>query len=207
MENSFSFWKNLFFVIIFFTLTPVALLTSLFSLVSLSKVSQKNTAPVAAAFDLTAQTPTSGVKVFASLPVDFHSVSGYPEVSDARAQIIKQYLEKYNSPLSPYSDHIVAAADQYKIDFRLTTAIARQESNLCKLIPPESFNCWGWGIHSAGTLGFSSFEEGINAVTMGLASNYIYQGLNTPEKIMAKYTPLSDGSWARAVTQFLSEME
>lgn len=206
MENPFSFWKNLFFVIIFFTITPITLVTSLFSLVSLSGTGNKVIAQNQI-YDIETRPTISGVKVFASLPVDFHSVSGFPQTADARSEIVKQYLNKYNSPLAPYAGYIVAAADEYKIDFRLTTAIARQESNLCKLIPPGSYNCWGWGIHSQGSLGFPSFEEGIKTVTEGLASNYIGMGYTTPEKIMTKYTPLSDGSWARAVSQFLSEME
>ena len=109
--------------------------------------------------------------------------------------------------MSSYADYIVKTADEFNIDYRLTTAIAQQESNLCKLAPPKTFNCWGWGIHSEGTLGFSSYEEGIKAVTMGIAQNYIAKGLDTPEKIMSKYTPLSNGSWARGVEEFLSQME
>jgi hypothetical protein len=89
----------------------------------------------------------------------------------------------------------------------LTTAIAQQESNLCKNYPDGTYNCWGWGIHSQGTLGFSSFTEGIELVTKGLKENYIDKGYLTPETIMTKYTPLSNGSWANGVSKFLSEME
>ena len=109
--------------------------------------------------------------------------------------------------MAPYADYIVKTADEFNIDYRLTTAIAQQESNLCKVIPPKTYNCWGWGIHSEGTLGFSSYEEGIRTVTMGLSQNYMSLGLDTPEKIMSKYTPLSNGSWARGVEEFLLEME
>lgn len=195
MENSFSFWKNLGLAIVFFTITPIAITASLFSLVSLTPKPVGN------------QPSVAGARVFASLPSDFPSISGLVSASDGRVEIIRQYLGKYHSPLWPYAEVIVASADQYQIDFRLTTAIAQQESNLCKTMPPGSFNCWGWGIHREGTLGFSSFEEGIKAVSLGLATNYVGQGLDTPEKIMTKYTPLSNGSWAEAVSQFLSEME
>ncbi|KKU47808.1 MAG: hypothetical protein UX67_C0028G0001, partial [Candidatus Woesebacteria bacterium GW2011_GWF2_46_8] len=99
------------------------------------------------------------------------------------------------------------AADRYELDYRLTTAIAQQESNLCKIIPPGSNNCWGWGIHSAGTLGFDSFEEGIETVSAGLRKEYLDKGFRTVEEIMSKYTPLSNGSWATGVTKFMSEME
>lgn len=200
-----SFWKNLVLIIVFFTITPVALIISLFSLSALSKSKESLTS--SSQYNLVPSIPLSGVKVYASLPNDFPSISGTPQASDARPEIIRQYLLKYKSPLSPYAEYIVSAADEYKIDYRLTTAIAQQESNLCKVIPAKTYNCWGWGIHSEGTLGFSSYENGIETVTAGLANEYIQKGYDTVEKIMSKYTPLSNGSWADAVNHFFSEME
>jgi hypothetical protein len=151
--------------------------------------------------------PKSGVQVYASLPVKLPSVSGEIGAVDARPEIIRQYLEYYNSPLAPYSPFIVATADKYSLDFRLITAIAQQESNVCKIIPPGSYNCWGWGIHSKGSLGFSSFEEGIETVSKGLREEYLNKGYATVEDIMSKYTPLSNGSWANGVNTFLSQMQ
>ena len=84
---------------------------------------------------------------------------------------------------------------------------SQQESNLCKKIPSGTFNCLGWGVHSKGTLGFSSFEEAIEVVSKGLKENYIDEGLLTPEEIMTKYTPHSDGSWAYGVNLFMNEIE
>lgn len=196
MEDKLRFWENLILLTVFFTITPLALGVSLFSLFSFSKSSPNLNI-----------SSTTGLKVYASFPSNFPSVLGTAQAADARVEIIRQYLQKYNSPLTAYSDLIVKFADEYKIDFRLTTAIAQQESNLCKVIPHKTYNCWGWGVHSQGTLGFSSYEEGIKEVTMGLAENYISQGYDTPEKIMEKYTPLSNGSWASGVNEFLSEME
>lgn len=126
--------------------------------------------------------------------------------ADAIPEIIKSYLKKYNSPLIHDADFIITIADKYHLDPRLLVAIAQQESNLCKKIPDDSYNCWGWGIHSRGTLRFSSYREGVEAVAKGLSQNYIGKGLTTPEEIMAIYTPLSEGSWAKGVQQFLDEM-
>lgn len=125
---------------------------------------------------------------------------------DAVPEIIKRYLAKYNSPLLPHADFLVNEARSYRIDPRLLVAIAQQESNLCKKIPDNSYNCWGWGIHSRGTLRFESYEQAVAAVTKGLANNYLGEGLVTPEEIMGIYTPLSDGSWARGVQQFIDDM-
>ena len=200
-EGSYSFWKNLILATFFFTLTPIVLATSLFSLVSLKKIAaQKETV-------FLSQELRSGAKVFASLPAKVPSVMGAATSADARVELIGQYLESYNSPLKPLAELIVSTADKYGLDYRLISAIAQQESNLCKYIPPGSYNCWGWGIHSRGTLGFSSYEEGIEIVSAGIKKNYIDQGYVTPEQIMTKYTPLSNGSWAIGVNKFLSDME
>jgi len=127
--------------------------------------------------------------------------------NDAIPIIIKNYLEKYHSPLLPHADALIVIAKKYNIDPRLLVAIAQQESNLCKKIPDDSHNCWGWGIHSRGTLKFNTYPQAIEAVSKGLSEKYFGQGLNTPESIMDVYTPLSQGSWAKGVQQFLDEME
>ncbi|MDZ7586871.1 MAG: hypothetical protein U0946_03880 [Patescibacteria group bacterium] len=128
------------------------------------------------------------------------------KTDDAIPEIIKNYLNKYNSPLLPYSDYIVTVSRDHRLDPRLIIAIAQQESNLCKKIPDNSHNCWGWGIHSQGTLKYTNYKQAIDAVVKGLAKNYLGKGLTTPQEIMGIYTPLSDGSWARGVQQFLDEM-
>jgi hypothetical protein len=128
-------------------------------------------------------------------------------VGDARPLIIQRYLDYYQSPLAPYSEYIFEISQQTGIDYRLLVAIAQQESNLCKKIPEDSYNCWGWGIHSRGTLRFSSYPEAIKTVAEGIKENYISKGLETAEEIMSKYTPLSNGSWAVGVNQFMEEME
>jgi len=203
-KENFSFAKNIALIVIFFTITPLVLATSMFSLLSFSKTSPNP-------LEVTAQTYVkpyeSGVKVFASLPANLPAVSGYVSLGDARVELVRQYLASYNSPLEPYASLLVSTADKYGLDFRLTTAIAQQESNLCKLIPPGSNNCWGWGIHSEGTLGFSSFSEGIEEVSKGLREEYLNKGYETTDEIMSKYTPLSPGSWALGVNKFMTEME
>lgn len=194
-EEGFSFWKNLFFVTIFFTIAPLTIGVSLFSLLSLKYTPKESVLN------------TSGVRIYASLPNSFPSINGSVEATDARVEIIRQYLAKYKSSLEPHASFIVQTSDKYGMDYRLITAIAQQESNLCKLIPPSSFNCWGWGIHSQGSLGFGSFEQGIEVVSKGLKEQYLDKGYTSPEQIMSKYTPLSNGSWANGVNQFMNEME
>ncbi|MGB6839189.1 MAG: hypothetical protein WBD86_03115 [Microgenomates group bacterium] len=205
-SSSFSFWKSLIFISLFFFITPIALGTSLFSLAALAKTEASHNEMAENTVNLITA-PKSGAKVFASLPSSFPTVSGVVSASDARSELIRQYLASYNSPLEPHAEFLVEMADEYGLDYRLLTAIAQQESNLCKKIPPLSYNCWGWGIHSQGTLMFDSFEEGIEIVSEGLKINYIDLGYTTIEEIMAKYTPLSRGSWAFGVLKFMGDME
>jgi hypothetical protein len=127
--------------------------------------------------------------------------------ADARPLIIKNYLSRYNSPLFPYWRFIFDTSIKYGLDYRLLVAIAQQESNLCKKIPEDSYNCWGWGIHSRGTFKCNSFSQCIEIVAKGIKKDYIDKGYKTPEQIMKKYTPLSNGSWALGVRQFMEEME
>jgi hypothetical protein len=196
--------KSILLTILFFTLTPLTIGLTFFSLFLIAPPKPKQQTLTA---QVTLQNPPSGVRVYASLPETMAHISGAAVAKDARAEIIKQYLASYGSPLTPYAQKIVEEADKNAIDFRLVTAIAQQESSLCKKIPAETYNCWGWGIHSRGTLGFSSYEEGIEVVSQGLKESYIDMGYKTPEEIMSKYTPLSLGSWAAGVSAFMQNME
>lgn len=132
---------------------------------------------------------------------------GEAEVVDARSLIVKRYLEKYNSPLVPYAELICELSDTYGFEYYWIPAIAQQESNLCKKIPEGSHNCWGYGIHSKGTLRFESYDLALRSFSEYLKRVYFDKGLNTSELIMKKYCPNSDGSWARGVNQFIQQME
>lgn len=191
-------WRRLVtFSIAFFVLTPITLVGSLLALNSMQSTAVSADESVVFSAPILAALP----------PQEVASVTLSPQGADARAEIIYQYLKRYDSPLTPHASFIVEISDEYRLDFRLLPAIAQQESNLCKKIPEDSFNCWGWGIHKRGTLGFQSFEEGIEVVARGLRQNYLDKGLQTPEEIMSKYTPSSPGTWSAGVTAFMSDME
>ncbi|MBP7876090.1 hypothetical protein KA012_03805 [Candidatus Woesebacteria bacterium] len=131
------------------------------------------------------------------------------ETGDARPQLVAAFLERYNSPMTPYDEYgifFVDLADKYEFDFRLLPAISMQESGLCKSIPTDSFNCLGLGVHERGTWSFTSYRENFEAAAKILKKNYIDIGLTTPEQIMRKYTPSSNGSWASSVNQWMAEM-
>ncbi len=145
---------------------------------------------------------------YAALPSSQHVISDAIEQADARIELVRQFLTRYKSPLEPFAQDIVETADAYNIDFRLIPAIAMQESGLCKKIIVENaeHNCWGYGIYGEKTMGFSDYKDGIETVTKALAK-YKSLGLESPEEIMQRYAPRSDGSWSFSVEFFMNKLK
>lgn len=157
--------------------------------------------------DIENHSTTAGKQFLTSAPLVLGaSVGSNIQVGDARSANLKYFFRKYNSPLYDVAEHMVAAADKYGFDYRLLAAIAMQESGLCKFIPENSYNCWGFGIYGDLVTRFDSYDEGIDIVSKSIKEHYIDQGLVTPELIMSKYTPSSNGSWARGVLWTLTEL-
>lgn len=125
------------------------------------------------------------------------------DTNDIRVANLKYFFRKYNSVLYDHAETFVKRADENQFDYRLLPAIAMQESNLCKYIYEGSHNCWGWGIYGSKVTRFDSYDEAIDTISRGIKKYYIDKGLTTPEDIMRKYTPPSDGSWAYGVNTFL----
>ena len=191
---------NRFFWLIFFFIGSTATLAVSFYLLS-------RTPPQTQILSSATTNPNTIISQGAGTdPVTFSSFG----IADARPLIIRKYLHRYESPLEPYSDFLIETADKYSLDYRLLSAIAQQESNLCKKIPPGSHNCWGYGIYGDQAIYFDDYPQAIETVARALKKDYINQGLDTPEKIMVKYTPPSveiGGPWAKAISQFLSDLE
>lgn len=153
---------------------------------------------------------------YAALPNIVSELKTTIKTQDARPVIIENYFRRYNSPMIGNGGYIVKKADDlgsaHHIDSTylayLTIAIAQNESNLGKLMPPDCYNAWGYGIHSKGTLCFSNWQEGIDTMMTGVATDYIAKrGLDTPEEMMTRYTPQSpNGAWAKAINQFLDDL-
>ena len=141
---------------------------------------------------------------FAALPTTQNLLRDRIQSKDARFEVLSNFLQKYDSALAPFTQNIITAADKYGLDFRLLPAIAMQESNLCKKIIKESHNCWGYEIYGNKAKKFKDYPTAIDAVSQTLASDYKENGLVTPEEIMKKYTPGSNGSWARGVEHFMT---
>ncbi len=184
---------------IFLVLSPLVIIISLvlFTFVSY----QKN--PLAPSFFLFLPPRTVS---FAALPTNQNIFAPSIDQGDARVEVVRQFFARYHSPLEPFANTVVKAADAHDLDFRLIPAIAMQESNLCAKAPKGSNNCWGFGIYGGKVKQFTSLAEGIEVVTKALAKEYKGKGLTTPTEIMAVYTPSSNGSWAQSVNHFMDQL-
>ena len=187
--------KKVFLPAAFFLLTPIVLILSLSLLSYLYKGN---------ALSLSAKAPKVA---YAALPRASGTLKMSVASEDMRITIVRDFFKKHKSALIPYADEVIAAADKYEIDYRLIPAIAMQESNLCKKIIKNSYNCWGFGIYGKKVTRFDNYNQAINTVTKTLAIQYKSKGLETPEQIMTKYTPGSNGSWAKSVNHFMDQLD
>ena len=146
--------ENLSLVGLFFVFVPVLIFSQIFLLTQLGRTEKEAYVPVLA--DAGVSQPSKSRSVFSPGSSDHKELRSNVVTADARPILIKNYLEKYNSELAPYSQLIFDVSQEYGLDYRLITAIAQQESNLCKKAPENCYNCWGVGIHSRGTMCFAS---------------------------------------------------
>ena len=123
--------------------------------------------------------------------------------SDTRVETLENFLEKYDSPLAPYSQLFIQTADKYELDWRLIPAIAGVESTFGKRIPYKSFNAYGW---ANGEYRFSSWEESIEVVGQALRTKYEDKGAVSINQIARRYAPPSS-TWASKVKFFMRKID
>ena len=187
--------RKVFLLTAFLTLTPIVLVLTL-SLLSYSSFQRNN---------LMAMGKNPRV-AFAALPAASGTLKINITSQDARLAAVKTFFKKYHSELLPFAEDVINSADKYGLDFRLIPAIAMQESTGCKNAPKNSHNCWGFGIYAKKVTRFDNYSQAIDTVTKTLAKQYKANGLETPEQIMTRYTPGSNGSWAKGVNQFMNQL-
>jgi hypothetical protein len=126
---------------------------------------------------------------------------------DNHIERLKKYLTAQNSPMAGAAERFVKEADRLGLDWRLVAAISGNESYFGWYIPDNSFNGWGWGVWTGTSYGenFQNWEEGITAVSEGLKTDYVDQGLTTVEQIGQKYA--ADPEWSWKVNHFMEEIE
>jgi hypothetical protein len=128
------------------------------------------------------------------------------ETTDSRVRILREYLEKNNSPLVPHAGFFVKIADKYDLDWKLVAAISGVESTFGQQIPYNSYNGWGWGIYGDNMIRFSSWEEGIETVSEGLRTKYMDKwGAKNVYEIGKFYA--ASPTWAQRVEYFMNSIE
>lgn len=117
--------------------------------------------------------------------------------------IIKNVLERYNSPLVDSASDFVKTCFKYDLDCYLLPSIAGLESTFGKFILPSSYNPFGWG---GGYIIFSSWSEAIDTVGRGLRENYLDKWhLDTVEAIGRVYS--ESPTWAVRVNWFINQFK
>lgn len=130
-----------------------------------------------------------------------------PRKQKALAPAIDAYLQGRGSPMAGHGMAFLRAGRKYGIDPRLLVGIATIESG-AGVHTKLQHNPFNWGVHRGQTYG--SWEESIMDVARGLRRGYIDQGLKTPQQIVSKYAPSSDGNdesnWAKVVGQVMGQL-
>lgn len=128
------------------------------------------------------------------------------EVQDNRAEILKAYLRKYDSPLIDSADTFIEEADRNNLDWKLVVSIAGVESWFGHRIPPNSYNGWGWGVYGDNVIHFNSWDEGITVISKSLRVKYMDKwGAKNVTEIGRIYA--ADPAWAQKVTSFMNKIE
>lgn len=124
--------------------------------------------------------------------------------SDMRVVKMQVALEKYESPMAPYAQELVAIADQYNLDWTILAAIAGTESTFGKRMPYNCTNPYGWGIYGDNKLCFEDFAKAASAVAEGLSTRYNTTSL---ESIGATYNKVSTSSWVSHTRFFMNKIK
>ena len=137
------------------------------------------------------------------------SMYGELVTSDTRVVAINRFLVDHGSPMAPYAETFVAAADDSGLDWRLIVSIAGVESAFGRLIPYNSYNAWGWRGGPGGDFSnFTSWIDGIQYVTSQVAEGYGRDiDVFTMEPIYCP--PCGENpqhAWANGVTNYMQQL-
>lgn len=144
--------------------------------------------------------------IYAYVYDENHYIPQIVNDQDVRHMVLKKFFSEYKSPLESYVDEIIYESDLYGLDYALIPAIAMQESGGCKVIPINSYNCWGFGIYGNKKVIFSSFDEAVGKVAKTIKEAYIKRGLTNATLLEDRWTPSSRGQWSYSVNYFIGKI-
>jgi len=139
------------------------------------------------------------VKKVVFLTILFFLLLAKPAYADYREIKLRNFLQKYNSPLVSFTKDFIKAADKYGLDYRLLPAISGVESTFGMQIPQNSFNAYGW---NGGNWYFDSWPNSIYFVSQALKENYVKRGAREVWQIAPIYNPVTPASWGAKVLRF-----
>lgn len=94
---------------------------------------------------------------------------------DSRAESLRVFLKRYNSPIQGKEEYLLKKCDEYQVDYKLVVALACTESSCWKKCLSK-WNCWGWGAtdseYRLGNLDWSTFENGLETFLKGYSRRY-----------------------------------
>lgn len=123
---------------------------------------------------------------------------------DKRAQILKDYLAKHNSPLENSAQDFIDAADHYGLDWKLVVSISGVESTFGKHIP-GGYNGWGWGVYGDNAIYFKSWRDAIFTISQGLRERYVDRGYTEPYSMNRIYA--ASPTWGQHVSFFMNDID
>lgn len=127
------------------------------------------------------------------------------ESFDYRVEVLREYLEKFNSPLSAHAQTFVASADENQLDWRLVASIAGLESGFGHHIPYNSYNGWGWGVYGDNVIRFASWDEAIVTISKALRERYL-RDIEYSDPYIIGPTYAASPTWAQRVTSFMNSI-
>ncbi len=103
--------------------------------------------------------------------------------TDSRLSKLRAFLNVHRSPLERFAPQFLAAADRYKLDWRLLPSLAMIESGGGRVYRHN--NIFGW---RSGRAAFRSVDQAIDYVASRFGESPIYRGRDTAG-ILRKYNP------------------
>jgi hypothetical protein len=135
------------------------------------------------------------------------------EKPDQRADQLKRFFLKHNSPLADHSETFIEVADLYQIDWTLLPAIASQESGFGKRTPSCAlYNPFGWTSTTSpcGFYRFESFDDAIRHVAQKINNLSCYARFRETGdlfELAKKYNSVSTNEWIKKISFFQEKIK
>ncbi len=142
---------------------------------------------------------------FGATSVSAQTVPNTLKTLDPRVLVLKYYLEGYQAPFQDEAEKFISEADKNGFDWKLLPAISAVESRFGHRFPANSYNAWGYGIHSGKGFFFNSWDSAIGYISQDIKQKYVNQGLITPYAMNTHYSTNPDWGWQ--VDYYMQELD